>query len=169
MPVIVTFQDLVNSYTLNPGLWQNQFQNALNSYGNTHGITFAQEATINSIVVASISNNSFPVGNKPYILVDQVIVYTGETIRSLTAGAALPASKYVSWAPLGAQAGTLLTNIGRKEYIYGAKPAVRYIFNAVRLVNGPTTEGVGGSPADIDPYETGWICTWAAQGTPAVL
>lgn len=169
MSNIESFQDLVNLYSSDPVIWQNRFQNALNSYGNTHGIVFAATSTVLEIVVKSISVNTFPLGKQPFILTGPTIIYTGEAIKNLAGGYTLPASKYVSWAPVGAPAGTLLTNLGRKEYVYGANSMALYIFQAVRLVNGPTTEGVGGSPADVDPYESGWICVWAADGFPAII
>jgi hypothetical protein len=169
MASIETFQDLVKLYNSDPVRWKNQFQNALNSYGKTHGISFAANATVDNIVVTSISTNNFPQGTSLFVLPGPAIIYTGETIKNLADGYALPANKYVSWAALGAPAGTLLTNLGRKENIYSAKSMIQYTFQAVRLVNGPTSEGVGGSAADIDPFESGWICVWAAQGTPAIL
>jgi hypothetical protein len=115
-------------------------------------------------VVVNVAN-SFPSGSGPsFIASSPIIVYTGEFVSALQENSP-STTKYVSWLPGGvAPAGTLFRGTGRKEYVYTAKSMIEYIFASVQWVNGPTSEGVGGLVTTVDPFNSGWICVWSADG-----
>jgi alpha-tubulin suppressor-like RCC1 family protein len=114
--------------------------------------------------------NTFPVIVGPYITISNVLAYTQEAMNALVAGDPLPDSSRVSWAPLGVPAGTLLRDLRRLVVVKVSltNPLHASRFQRIQLIRGPTTEGVGGSPADTDAWQTGYICVWAASGSPPI-
>ena len=114
--------------------------------------------------------NAFPVIVGPYITISNVLVYTQEAMNALVAGDPLPISSRASWAPLGVPAGTLLRDLRRLVVVKVSltNPLHASRFQRIQLIRGPTTEGVGGSPADDDEWQTGYVCVWAAGGVPPI-
>jgi hypothetical protein len=114
--------------------------------------------------------NSFPLRVNPYVTLGTVLVYTQEAIDALVAGLPLliPTTR-VSWAPDGMPAGSLFRDLNRAVVVKVSptNPLHAYRFQWIQLIRGPTTEGVGGSPAD--SWQTGYICVWAASGAPPVF
>lgn len=104
---------------------------------------------------------TFPVhvGSGIYRTTGRVNVYTDEVITALRAGEDLPPTTTVDFSPL--TAGRILRSLGRGVTIPGL-----YRFIQMQLIGGPSTEGVGGSAST---WNSGWICTWAAAGTPPTL
>jgi hypothetical protein len=118
--------------------------------------------------------NTFTAIVNPYVTLGTVLVYTKEMVDALVeggSGASLPATTRVSWAPLGVPAGSLLRDLGRSAVVRvsDSNPLHAYRFQRVQLIAGSDTEGVGGSLGDVDSWQTGWICTWAAGGAPPVF
>jgi hypothetical protein len=110
----------------------------------------------------------------PYLTLDTTLVYNRETIDRLVAegsGAVLPTVKRVSWAPLGVPARSLLRNLGKTYVVPVSKKNAThaYVFRSVQLISGVGSEGVGGSPTDIDPWQTGYICVWSASGEAPIF
>ena len=83
---------------------------------------------------------------------------------------------YINWGDLSGgvfigqypnaavSAGTLLRDLKRSVTAYGSNGLKLHIFRQVQLISGPATEGVSGSPSDIDAYKCGWTCIWSANG-----
>jgi uncharacterized delta-60 repeat protein len=118
--------------------------------------------------------NSFVPRVNPFITLGPVLVYTKEAVDALVAGgsgATLPPTTRVSWAPLGVPAGSLLRDLGRLAVVRvsDSNPLHAYRFQRVQLIAGAGTEGVGGSATDTDAWQTGYICTWAAGGSPPIF
>jgi hypothetical protein len=110
--------------------------------------------------------NSFPALMQSYCALRNIYVFKRDSIELLAAGLPLPDSNRVSWAPDGLSAGTLFRDIGRSIVVPGASGNHIYYFRNVQWINGSGSEGVSGSPADVDAWGTGWICTWADDGIP---
>jgi hypothetical protein len=116
--------------------------------------------------------NSFAAKVNPYLALGPVLVYTKATVDALVAGTTLPTQTTVSWAPMGVLlAGSLLRDLRRSVTVpvSASNPLAAYRFQRVQLIGGSGSEGVGGSLADQDAYQTGWICTWAASGVAPVF
>ena len=118
-------------------------------------------------ILFSPSVNSFPaLINGSYYAVNDILVYKRSSIELLAAGEPLPLSNHVSWAPDGLTAGSLMRYLGRTIVVADSHGTHLYYFRNIQWINGATTEGVSGSPADEDAWGTGWICTWADNGIP---
>jgi hypothetical protein len=113
--------------------------------------------------------NSFALRVNPFVALSPVLVYTQETMDALVAGEAPPLNPRVSWAEFGMPAGSLLRDLGRSVVVKVSptNPLHAYRFQRIQLIRGPTSEGVGGSPAD--SWQTGYICVWAAGGVAPVF
>jgi hypothetical protein len=113
--------------------------------------------------------NSFALRVNPFVALSPVLVYTQETMDALVDGLPLPITSRVSWASTGMPAGSLLRDLGRAVVVKVSptNPLHAYRFQKIQLIRGPTTEGVGGSPAD--SWQTGYICVWAASGVAPVF
>jgi hypothetical protein len=130
------------------------------------------EATDSAQFGISPPPNTFSGRVNPFLLTGTVLVYTQKAIDTLVAngsGASFAESARVSWAPLGAQAGSLLRDLRRAAVVRvsDTNPLHAYRFQRVQLIRGPTTEGVGGSPTDA--WLTGYICVWSASGVAPVF
>jgi hypothetical protein len=117
------------------------------------------------------TTNSFALRVNPFVALSLVLVYTQEAMDALVAGLPLPLNPRVSWAEFGMPAGSLLRDLGRSVVVQVSptNPLHAYRFQKIQLIRGPTTEGVGGSPTDIDAWLTGYICVWAAGGVAPVF
>ena len=115
--------------------------------------------------------NSLPAIINPYIALRNILVYKKTTVDALVAGTTLPMEARVSWAPLGLPAGSLLRNLRRTVPIsYSATNRLeKYRFQKVQYMLSSDTEGISGGPANEDPWRTGYICVWAADGVAPVL
>jgi hypothetical protein len=158
---------------------------SVNSSGSIY-VTYATAGVVSGgtntgeidIVIAKLGEadpaitNSFATKVNPYIALGPVLVFTKATIDALVAGTALPAQTTVSWAPMGMLVtGSLLRDLRRSVTVpvSATNRLAAYRFQRVQLIAGAGSEGVGGSPADIDAWQTGWICTWAASGVAPVF
>jgi hypothetical protein len=132
---------------------------------------------VSDIVVLKLSQSAPPASNSfaakvnPYLALGNVLVFTKATVDALVAGTALPAQTTVSWALSGVLAGSFLRDLGRSitTPVSTTNRLAAYRFQRVQLIGGSGSEGVGGSPADVDAWQTGWICTWAASGVAPVF
>jgi hypothetical protein len=118
--------------------------------------------------------NRFALRVNPFVSTGNVLVYTQKAIDALVAngsGTSFTESARASWAPLGAQAGSLLRDLRRSAVVKVSptNPLHAYRFQRIQLIAGPDTEGVGGSATDKDAWQTGWICTWSADGVAPVF
>jgi hypothetical protein len=113
--------------------------------------------------------SSFALRVNPFVALSPVLVYTQEAMDALVAGLPLPITSRVTWAGSGMPAGSLLRDLGRAVVVKVSptNPLHAYRFQWIQLIRGPTTEGVGGSPAD--SWQTGYICVWAASGVAPVF
>lgn len=123
-------------------------------------------ARVGSLLLEGPVSNTFPAMVNPYRAIGDVLVYKRESIELFAAGESLPPVNRVSWAPDGVPTGSLLRDLGRSIVVANADGAHVYHFRNVQLISGAVTEGVSGSPADVDAWGTGWICTWADSGAP---
>jgi hypothetical protein len=125
---------------------------------NIDGTTISDEASVTYMYAAS-----FPITINPYLSAKSVLIYTRETVAALKAGNPQPADPFVSWAPGGLPAGSLLRPLGRSVSVLGANGLHVQRWVQVQYIMGDATEGVSGAAGD---YNCGWICTWDTSGIP---
>lgn len=163
-----------NSYTptISVDSARNLYVSFLMYSGSVSGGT--DNGTGNMAVLFKLSqgaDNSFPLLVSPYLARNNVLVFTKAAVDALVAHAPLPVTMRVSWAPNGVPAGSLLRNTGRTAVVSvsNSNPLAVYRFQSVQLIAGAGSEGVGGSSTDTDPWQCGYICTWAADGIAPIF
>lgn len=142
-------------------------------------ITAAKELVPSLNVVVRLDSSSVPtfpsIGGQYFMCPTTTLMYSSASVRAFAAGRSVPSSSmFVSWLPLGVTVpGMFFRRLGRIERIYKIQPTrrgerpqpvLKYIFQEIQLVGGAGSEGVSGSAGDIDPYCTGWVCTFSSDG-----
>jgi hypothetical protein len=142
--------------------------NALKNSGINPG---SSSTNITLAVDTSNSTPYFPmlVGPSASRVNDTLYVYSSATMDSLKSNLAIsPSTKFVSWLASGAAYdGMMMRPLGRTVRIFttGRRPLLKYIFMNVQLISTALVP----SPTDRQPYLTGWVCTWSADGIYPVL